>query len=66
MVVDFETRFFLRSAIEATNVSEKVELQTRRALEKCARSNDVLARDDNGGFAQRLDNFIRPFRMLTL
>src|SRR5258708_3379818 len=66
MIVNFKPRFLFGTAIEATQIGEKVKLKTRSGFKKRAHINDVLARDDNCCFAQRLDDFADPFGMLTL
>jgi len=65
MIVDFKPRLFFRPAIKAAEVCEKIELQAGSGLEKSAGGHDQFARNDDGGFAQRFDDFGHAFRMLN-
>ncbi len=66
MIVDLEARLFFRPAICAAKVSEKIELQTGRSLEKRTDSKNMLAWNNDRCFAEGFDYLAHPFRMSML
>jgi hypothetical protein len=66
MIIDLEARLFFHAAIRSANVRKKIKLSFGPRLQKRARSDDVLARDDDRRLSESVNDFSDPFRMLTL
>ena len=66
VIVDFEPRLFLGSAIESAKVSQEIKFQPWSSFEKATSGDDVFARHDDGGLAEGLHNLDDPFLMFTL
>lgn len=66
MVVDFEARIFFNAAIDATNISQKIEPTFRPTLQKSTHGRHLLSWNDDGRLAKSMDDFRNPFRMFML
>src|SRR5258705_8794632 len=66
MVIDFKSRFFLRTSVGAADIRKEIKTSIRRSLKKRTGRDNAFTRNDQRYFSVSSDDLGDPFRMFTL
>ena len=66
MIVDFKTRLFFKTSIDAAKIRKEIEPRIRAGLESGAHVNNMRRWYNNSDFSVRFNNFSYPIGVFTL